>query len=110
MLHARAQTAGGNALIESIRAIGEAEYLKSVGVKILAVDADRRVRFERVVTRGSVTDDIDFDTFVAHEEKELASTDPSGQNLIGVMQMADYRIENDGTLEELHQKTLCPTF
>lgn len=103
-LYERATQAGHDALIESVRAIGEADFLKNKGVKILAVDADRRVRFERVTLRGASTDDVDFNTFVTHEEKELASTDPSGQNLIGVMQMADYRIENDGTLEELHSK------
>lgn len=103
-LYERAAANGHDALIESVRAIGEAEFLKSKNVQILAVDADRRVRFERVVTRGSATDDVDFETFVAHEEKELASTDPSGQNIIGVMQMADYRIENDNSLDELHEK------
>lgn len=103
-LYSRAEAAGHNALIESVRAIGEAEFLKGKHGKILAVDADRRMRFERAVARGSETDDVDFDTFVTHEEKELASTDPAGQNIIGVMQMADYRIENDGSLEELHAK------
>jgi dephospho-CoA kinase len=103
-LFSRATKAGHDALIESVRAIGEAQFLKDCGAHILAVDADRKLRFERVTTRGSATDDVDFDTFVAHEEKELASTDPAGQNIIGVMQMADCRIENDGTLEELHKQ------
>lgn len=100
----RAKIAADDAVIESVRSIGEAEFLKSKGALLLAIDADRRLRFERVQSRASATDDVDFDTFVAHEEQELASTDPSGQNLIGVMRMADYRIENDGTLEELHRK------
>ena len=104
MLHSRAEATGGNALIESVRAIGEAEFLKKKGAQIVAVDADRRLRFERVKLRGSATDDIDFDTFVEHEEKELASTDTFGMNIIGIMQVADYRIENDGSLEELHEK------
>lgn len=104
MLFSRAQAAGHDALIESVRALGEAEYLKRQGAKLLAVDADRRLRYERVRARGSATDDVDFATFVAHEEKELASTDPNGQNIIGVMQLADYRIENDGALPALHEK------
>ncbi len=105
MLYARAEAAGTNGLIESVRAIGEAEFLKAHGVKLVAVDADQKLRYERVVARGSVTDSIDFDTFVAQEEKELASTDPNGQNLIAVMRMADYRIENNGSMDELEQKT-----
>ena len=103
-LYHRAEDSGKDVLIESVRAIGEAEFLKAKGAMILAVDADRRLRFERVTLRASATDDVDFATFVMHEEKELASTDPSGQNIIGVMQMADARIENDGSLEELHAK------
>jgi dephospho-CoA kinase len=98
----RAQEAGHDALIESVRALGEAQFLKEAGVKILAVDADRKLRFERVKARGSATDDIDFDTFVQHEEREFASTDPTDMNMIGVMQMADARIENDSSLEELY--------
>lgn len=103
-LYERAAGRQAPALIESVRALGEARFLKGKGALLVAVDADRRIRFDRVKARGSSTDDIDFDTFVSHEELELASTDAAGQNLIGVMQMADYRIENDGTLEELHRE------
>lgn len=101
-LYLRAKAAGKRGIVESIRGIGEAEYLRAAGAPILAIDADRKLRFERVRERRSATDDIDFDTFVRHEELELASTDPSGQNLIGVIALADYRIENDGTPEELN--------
>lgn len=102
--HARALEEGNDALIESVRAIGEAEFLKASGAFLLAVDADRKLRYERIVARGSSTDHVDFETWVAQEERELASTDPTEMNIIGVMQMADARIENDGTLEELHKK------
>ncbi len=102
--HAKALADGGDALIESVRAIKEAEFLKANGAFLLAVDADRKVRYERIHARGSSTDHVDFDTWVAQEEQELASTDPNEMNVIGVMQMADARIENDGTLEELHRK------
>lgn len=95
---------GKDALIESIRTIGEAEFLKSKGALILAVDADRKLRYDRIVSRGLSTDHVDFDTWVLQEERELASTDPWDMNVIKVMQMADARIENDGTLEELHAR------
>ena len=103
-LYGQAAANGGNALIESIRAIGEAEFLKERGVQIVAVDADRRIRYDRVTLRASSTDDVDFDTFVMHEEREMASTEPFDMNIISVMRMSDYRIENDGSLEELHVK------
>jgi dephospho-CoA kinase len=103
-LYARAAAAGHDAVIESVRATGEAEFLKENGVMLVAVDADQKLRYERIVKRGSVTDDIDFVTFVMQEKKELQSDDAHGQNLLGVMAMADYRIENDGSMEELHAK------
>ncbi len=103
-LYARALENGGDALIESIRAIGEAEFLKEKGAKILAVDADRKIRYERIQQRGASTDQVDFDTWVMQEERELASVEPWDMNVLGVMAMADVRIENDGprgTFEEL---------
>ncbi len=103
-LYARAEAAGHDAVIESVRALGEAEFLKEHGVKILAVDAEQKLRYERIHKRGSVTDDIDFDTFVMQENRELSSTDIHGMNIIGVMKMADYRVESDGTMEELYRK------
>lgn len=92
------------ALIESIRAIGEGEFLKAHDVFLLAVDAERKLRYERIVARGLSTDHVDYDTWVMQEERELASTEPWDMNVIGVMQMADARIENNGSLDELHAR------
>ncbi len=97
----QAEGAGGDTLIESVRAVGEASFLKEHGVLLLAVDADRKLRYGRITARGLSTDHVDFETFVRQEELEMSSGDPSGQNLSAVMAMADYRIENDGTREEL---------
>lgn len=104
ILYQRAVEAGGNALIESIRAVGEMEFLKNHGAKIIAVDADRQRRYERSIARGSELDQVDFETWAAQEEKELASTDPNGMSVNRVVQMADCRLANDGTLQELHAK------
>lgn len=100
----RASENGGDALIESVRAIGEAEFLRANGAFILAVDADRKLRYERIIARGASTDHVDFDTWIMQEERELAAIEPWDMNILGVMALADARIENDGTLEELHAK------
>ncbi len=92
------------AVLESVRTIGEAEFLKSKGALLFAVDADRKLRYERIVARASELDHIDFDTFCAQEDVEMASSDPWDMNVFGVMQISDARIENNGSLEELHQK------
>ena len=90
------------AVIESIRAIKEVEKLKSVGGILLAVDAPAEVRYQRIVSRGSVTDKISFTEFQAHEALEMDDPDPNGMQKAKVMEMADYTISNSCTIPELH--------
>jgi dephospho-CoA kinase len=101
-LYAQAQAASGDAAIESIRSLGEATFLKEHGARLIGVDADRNVRYERVVLRGSATDKVDFDTWVMQEEREWNNDAAYDMNVPGVMKMADYIITNDGSLDELH--------
>ena len=99
----RAKAEGINDLVvESIRSLGEVAALKELGGILLAVDAGRKLRYERVVLRGSSTDKVDFDTWVAQEEHEWRTMDPRGMNVPEVMKLADYTLTNDGTLAELH--------
>lgn len=90
--------------IDSLRSVGEAEALKAMGGILLGVDADPRVRYDRVVVRGSSTDKVDFDTWKKQEEHEWYNPDPHAMNVPAVIVMADYTIQNNGTLEELHQQ------
>lgn len=92
------------AVLESVRTIGEAEFLKEKGATLFAVDADRKLRHERVTARGSEADDITFEEFCEQEDKEMASPDPWDMNVFGVMQISDARIENNGTVEDLHRQ------
>jgi dephospho-CoA kinase/8-oxo-dGTP pyrophosphatase MutT (NUDIX family) len=98
----RATKAGvTNAVIESLRATAEAEYLKAQGGILLAVDAEQAVRYERVQARRSESDQVTFEQFVEHEELEKNDPDPNGMQKAKVIAMADYTITNDGTVEEL---------
>lgn len=90
------------AIIESVRAIAEVETLKENGGILLAVDADPKVRYERIVERGSATDHVSFERFQELEAIEMDDPDPAGMQKAAVIKMADYTINNDGTLEELH--------
>lgn len=92
------------AVLESVRTIGEAEFLKSKGVMLFAVDADRKLRHERIVARGADGDGLTYEEFCAQEDQEMASPDPWDMNVFGVMQISDARIENSGTREELHRQ------
>ncbi|HVX90184.1 MAG TPA: AAA family ATPase [Candidatus Paceibacterota bacterium] len=101
-LFTRATKQGGDAVIESIRALREAEFLKKHGAHLFAVDANRHIRYERVVLRASHTDAVDFDTWVMEEEREWHNEAAHDMNVPGVMKLADHTFHNDGTLEELH--------
>ncbi len=94
----------GKAVIESVRTIGEAEFLKAQHALLLAVDADRKLRYERVANKqGQELAHMSFDDFCEIEDREMASSEPWDMNVFGVMQLADARIENNGSVEELHQ-------
>ncbi len=104
VLYASAVEQGGDAVIESIRTVKEAEFLKEKGALLLAVDADRALRYERAVKRGSETDKVDFDTWVAEEEREWHNTAAHDMNIPAVIEMADGAIQNNGTLADLHTR------
>ncbi|MBP9711116.1 MAG: AAA family ATPase [Candidatus Pacebacteria bacterium] len=97
----RAGAEGGDVVIESIRTVGEVMHLASHGATLWAVDADKRTRYDRIYKRASETDQISFEKFVADEEREWSNTDPSKQNLKGVIEKADIVLTNNGTQEEL---------
>ncbi len=101
-LFEEAKTAVGNVVIESVRTIGEAELLKSKGILLWAVDADRKTRYERVLKRWSETDKVSFEQFCEYEDREMAGTEPYDMNVFGVMKMADHVFYNDGTQDELY--------
>jgi dephospho-CoA kinase len=104
-LFKRAKVSGQNCVIESLRTIGEIESLKNKGnFTLLAVDADPKIRYERILKRSTSTDNISFEKFLADEKREMESTDPNKQNLKKCIEMADFVIDNNGTLEELNLK------
>lgn len=91
-------------IIESIRTLGEVEKLRKEGGILLAVDADQKIRYERITKRGSNKDRVSFEEFVEQEKKEMESEDPNKQNLSACIKVADYVIQNNGTIEELNRE------
>ena len=104
-LYKQAEQAEKNAIIESIRTPGEVESLrKNRHFVLFAVDADPKIRYERIVNRASETDHVSFETFIENEQREMASDNPNHQNVGRCMQMADYVFKNDGDFEALYQQ------
>jgi dephospho-CoA kinase len=95
-LYEKAKAIGKNTIIESIRAVGEVEALQGKeNFRLFAVDADPKIRYERIVLRGSETDKISYDEFVMNEEREMNNTDPTKQNVSSCMKMADHMFTNN---------------
>ena len=99
------EAAGGHdAVIESIRAVAEAETLLAEGGILIAVDASPKERYRRITGRKSHTDNVSFQEFLAHEQMEMNDQDPNGMQKAAVMQMADYTIMNNQSLAQLRKK------
>lgn len=92
------------AAVESIRTTAEALYIKQHGGILLAVDANPEIRYDRVQKRRSESDKVSYEEFLAHEELERNDPDPHGMQKAKVMEMADYTIMNDSSIEELQKQ------
>ena len=104
-LFKRALESGQDCVIESLRTLGEVESLRKKGnFTLLAVDADPKIRYERILKRSTSTDNISFEKFLADEEREMASTDPNKQNLKKCIEMADFTIVNNKDINFLNQQ------
>lgn len=90
--------------ISGIRVIGEAETIKLAGGKIICVTAPLESRYARAQARGRVGENITLDKFKQAEDKELTNSDLNAQNVNAVIDMANFTISNEGTLEELYKK------
>lgn len=104
-LFQKAKKQGSNAIIESIRSVRESEFIKfQNGGVLIAVDADPKLRYKRIQKRGAARDGVTFKEFLKQEKKESQSKDPNSQNLPGCISLADYRIDNNGTINEFNEK------
>jgi dephospho-CoA kinase len=104
-LYNQAVISGKNCIIESIRTKGEVESLRSKGhFYLLAVDADPEIRYQRILLRQSETDRVSHETFLENEEREMNTADPNKQNLRRCIEMADFRLQNNGTRKDLVQQ------
>ena len=104
-LYRQAKDQKQNAIIESIRTPGEIDFLRTQGEFFLfALDAKPETRYKRILSRGSETDHVDYETFLSNELREMSTTDPNKQNLGKCIQMADFRVNNDGDVQTLYEE------
>ncbi len=94
----------GNTVVDSIRNPHEVEYLRRHSDFILlAIDAPVEIRFERAKKRGREESASSLQEFISKEAEEMTSRQ-TGQQLKNCIQLADFKIQNDSTLENLYKK------
>ncbi len=90
-------------IVDSIRNPFEVEALRRrKNFTLLAVDAEPRIRFERMQERRRESDPTTYEDFIKLEAAEAGSQDPMTQQLNQVSVMADAMVHNNGSLPELH--------
>ena len=106
VLFEEAKCVGKNAIIESIHTEGEIQSLQSrkLPFMLLAVNADPKIRYVHIMSCGSKTDDVSFEDWTEQEQKEMASKDPTKQNLSCCMELVDVKILNNRTFEEFSKE------
>jgi dCMP deaminase len=93
-----------NYVIDSIRHPAEVEALRRTGrgFKLLWVDADPKLRFERLRARGRSGDPTTLEKLLELEGRERGGAGPNAQQLDAIEQLADFRLRNEGALAVLH--------
>jgi dephospho-CoA kinase len=106
-LYEKAKSGGKDSIIESIRTPGEVYSLrKKSGFCLIAIDADPQIRYQRIKLRQSETDHISYRTFLEDEHREMESLDPNAQNIGRCIELADFKLWNNGTMEQLNEQVV----
>jgi dephospho-CoA kinase len=104
------EAAGGrDVVITSIRNQGEVEEILSRGGVVVEVFAGEETRFRRTSARVKADPNMhgnirSFDEFKAAEAAEFRNRDLSKQQLELCIKAAQYRIDNNGTFDQLYEK------
>lgn len=94
-----------NYVVDSFRHPDEvAVFRTSPRFFFIAVVAEPAVRFERMRARKRESDPTTYEQFIDLESREAASPQSERQQLEATEALADVRVENNSTIEELNNK------
>ncbi len=88
-------------VVDGVRRLDDITHLKDLpGFFLISIDADPEIRYKRILTRNENTDDTNktFEEFLADGQREAELEIPT------VMAQAKYKIDNNGTFEELYKQ------
>jgi dephospho-CoA kinase len=92
-------------VIDGIRNPGEVEELKKLNFYLISVDAPQKRRFEFTRKRGKVSDYKSWEEFLEVDMRDKGKGEPgAGQQVALCMELADFNVFNDSTIEALHIK------
>ena len=100
---------GKNYVVDGIRNPGEIDELKkaqNIGkFFLISVDASRERRFDLMVKRAKESDPKNWEDFVRLDNRDFGIGEPDwGQQSQRCMEMADFKIENNGDVEEFMKR------
>ncbi len=92
--------------VASLRNPGEADTVHDLGGVVVWVDADPKMRYERITGRGRIDDRRSFEQFMQEEADEMHhSGDEATLNMAGVKEKSDIFINNNSNeLADFEQK------
>ncbi len=83
------------------RQLGQLEYLrKNTQSYFITIESDENIRYLRMKQRWKIGEDISFEKFCKLEKMEESTIQKVG----ACMKLADITVENNGTIEEFHEK------
>jgi len=77
-------------------------FRRTTDFLLYSIEASPKKRYERISKRKRENDPRSYPQFLKQENKEASSSDPTKQNLEACAELADDRILNNGSLEDLH--------
>jgi len=88
-------------IIDGMRRPADIEYLKKIeGFKLVALEVEAKIRYERLTKRGENTDDT-TKTWGQFQKEHQAETEIYIPEL---MKQADVKINNNGSVEDLYKQ------
>lgn len=97
----RVKSAAADLVVVNGVRMDEMKNVKNLGAATVYITAPAEIRFERYQKRHEKTDDatVNFEEFVRQEQTELTEI-----NISKLGAECEYKIENAGSLENLHKK------
>jgi len=92
-----------NYVIDSVRHPAEVEALRAHtrDFRLLWIEADEALRLERILERKRNGDPTSLAELRELEGRELGGSNPAGQQLLAVRELADEMLSNNGKIEDL---------